>query len=215
MPENAKSGKREIRYMSYPLRIEVCGGIASGKTTFAKLMKRIGLETILENFQTNPFWQAFYSDPAKYTFETEISFMLQHYHEIKKEQSTGKINICDYSFFLDIAYAEIGLQGSTLTTFYAVYNEIKNELPPPALLVYLNCDAETELKRIRNRGRDVEKSIDLNFLETLNKAVEHQATNARKEINVISVDSAKTNFVDYESAKKELLDLVSQFLLTN
>lgn len=198
--------------IQYTARIEVCGGIASGKTTFANLMRHIGFETILENFQTNPFWQAFYSDPVKYTFETEISFMLQHYHQIKKGQVNDKITICDYSFFLDIAYAEIGLQGSKLKTFYTVYNEIRNELARPALLVYLNCDAETELKRIRNRGRDVEKAIDLKFLYTLNKAVEYQATNARKEINVISIDSAKKNFVDDESVKKELLDLVSEFL---
>ena len=115
--------------------------------------------------------------------------------------------------FLDIAYAEIGLQGSKLKTFYAVYNEIKNELPPPVLLVYLNCDAETELKRIHNRGRDVKKSIDLKFLDTLNKAVERKVANAGKEINVISIDSAQKNFADDESAKKESTDLVFKFLV--
>ena len=209
MKKEIDSGRGAIFYKR---RVEVCGGIASGKTTFASLMSRIGLHPLMENFRSNPFWEAFYSNPGKYIFETEVSFTLQHYHQIKKEEANSKINICDYSFYLDIAYAEIGLQGSKLKTFYAVYNEIKNELPPPALLVYLNCDAETELKRIRNRGRDVEKSIDLKFLDTLNKSVEHHATNAGKEINVVSIDSAKNNFVDDESAKKELLDLVSQFL---
>ncbi|HRP37690.1 MAG TPA: deoxynucleoside kinase, partial [Candidatus Dojkabacteria bacterium] len=45
-------------------RIEICGGIASGKTTLANLLARLDIEPILENFQTNPFWQAFYNDPA-------------------------------------------------------------------------------------------------------------------------------------------------------
>jgi deoxyadenosine/deoxycytidine kinase len=84
------------------LHIEVCGGIASGKTTFAGLMTRIGLKPVFEEFRTNPFWQAFYFDPAKYAFETEITFMLQHYHQIKKDQLImGKSICCDFSFFLD------------------------------------------------------------------------------------------------------------------
>jgi deoxyadenosine/deoxycytidine kinase len=199
---------KETICQSYPCRIEVCGGIASGKTTFAILMKRIGIEPILENFRTNPFWQAFYSDPGKYTFETEISFMLQHYHQIKREYGNGKIKICDFSFFLDIAYTEIGLKDSKLKAFHTVYNEIKQELSPPALLVYLNCDAETELERIRNRGRAVEKSINLEFLDVLNKAVKLQVENAKKKIDVISVDSAQKNFVENELVKQELTDLV-------
>ena len=31
----------------------------------------------------NPFWEAFYTDPSAYTFETEITFLLQHYHFAK------------------------------------------------------------------------------------------------------------------------------------
>lgn len=203
---------KETICQSYPLRIEVCGGIASGKTTFAILMKRIGVEPILEDFTTNPFWHAFYSKPGKYTFETEISFMLQHYHQIKKDDDDAKIKICDYSFFLDIAYAEIGLKDSKLKAFHTVYNEIEQELPPPALLVYLNCDAETELERIRNRGRSVEKSINLKFLERLNIAVKLQVEKASEKIHVISIDSAQKNFVENESVKLELTDLISDFL---
>ncbi len=200
---------KETVCQSYPLHIEVCGGIASGKTTFAILMKRIGIEPLLEDFRTNPFWQAFYSDPGKYTFETEISFMLQHYHQIKRDDGNGKIKICDFSFFLDIAYAEIGLKDSKLKAFYAVYDEIKQELPPPALLIYLNCNAEIELERIRNRGRSVEKFVTLKFLEALNKAVKLQVENARKKVEVIIVDSDQKNFLENESVIQELTALIA------
>ena len=63
------------------LIVEVCGGIASGKTTFASLMTRIDLIPIFEDFKKNPFWEAFYCNPGKYIFETEISFILLHYHQ--------------------------------------------------------------------------------------------------------------------------------------
>ena len=194
---------------THSLRVEVTGGIASGKTTFAILMKRIGLNTLLENFRINPFLEDFYFDSVKYTFETEISFILQHYHQIKKEQVDSIVNICDFSFFLDLAYAEIGLGGSKLKAFYIIHDEIKCDLPPPTLLVHLNCDAKTELQRVRTRGRAIEESVSLEFLKKLNKAVERQVSNISGKTKVVSIDSAQKDFVKDEAVKQELMKLVS------
>lgn len=188
--------------------IEICGGIASGKTTFTSLMSRIGLHQLFENFTANPFWEAFYSNPGKYIFETEVSFTLQHYHQIKKEAALDKINICDFSFLLDIAYAEVGLQGTQLNTYLTVYKEIKLELPPPILLVHLECDAETEMKRIRARARAVENSITPQFLDALNKTVERQVNLSRGTSHIITIDSAQKNFADDELVKQEMTALM-------
>jgi deoxyadenosine/deoxycytidine kinase len=201
-----------LNVLPYTLRIEVCGGMASGKTTFVNLTKFIGFNRLLEKFRINPFWKAFHSDPLKYTFETEISFILQHYHQIKEKEVNSKINICDFSFFLDLAYAEIGLQGTKLKAFYTIYEEIKHDLPLPSLLVHLKCDAETELQRVHNRGRTIEESVTLKFLETLNEAVERQVAHAKEKIKVISIDSAQKNFVKDEAVKQELMKLVSDSL---
>ncbi len=198
---------KEPSILSY-VRVDVCGGIASGKTTFANLMDRVGFNRLVEKFQINPFLKDFYSDAAKYTFETEISFILQHYHQIKKEQVTSKINICDFSFLLDFAYAEIGLKGSKLKAFQSIHDEIKRELPPPALLVHLNCDAKTELQRVRIRGRAIEESVSLEFLKKLNKAVERQVAYISGKTKVVSIDSAQKNFVKDEAVKQELMKLI-------
>jgi len=192
--------------------IEICGGIASGKTTFASILSKIGIDPIYESFQSNPFWEAFYSDPQKYTFETEISFMLQHYHQIKKQCADNKIMVCDYSFLLDMAYAEMGLQGSLLNAFKVVYEEIIKELPSPALIIHLQCDPETEMTRISNRGRAVEKSITVDFLRSLNTAIETQIEKARPNSTIITIDSTNINFVDDDAANAELVQLVTQTL---
>ena len=189
-------------------RIEICGGIASGKTTFAKLLSRLGFSVILEDFKSNPFWQAFYSDPSKYAFETEISFMLQHYHQIKKGGFDRNIITCDYSFWLDRAYAAIGLKGSHLTTFKLVYKEIRKELSAPELTIYLLCDPPTELSRIRERGRAVEAGIGIEFLETLNAAIETEMRLAAKGHNIVKIDSTRNNFACDEKVIEEMLKLV-------
>ncbi len=172
-------------------------------------MKRIGFNTLLEDFQINPFLEDFYSDAVEYTFETEISFILQHYHQIKKEQVGSKVNVCDFSFLLDLAYAEIGLRDSKLKAFHIIHDEIKRDLPPPALFVHLNCDSKTELQRVRTRGRAIEESVSLGFLEKLNKAVERQVANISGKTKVLSIDSAQKDFVKDEAVKQELMKLVS------
>lgn len=193
-------------------RIEICGGIASGKTTFASLLSQIGFDPIYENFQSNPFWQAFYTEQTKYNFETEICFMLQHYHQIKKLKPENKKVVCDYSFLLDRAYAEIGLSGSQRDTFSAVYVEIEKELPLPALIIHLQCAAETELERIRTRGRTVEECIDQKFLDSLNKAVEREVKKISHQIKVVIIDSRQKDFANNETVRKEMLQLIADTL---
>jgi deoxyadenosine/deoxycytidine kinase len=193
-------------------RIEVCGGIAAGKTTFASLMKKINLNIIYEAFKKNPFWKAFYRNPGIYIFETEITFLLQHYHQIKDGIESGKKFICDFSFLLDLAYAKIGLTGTKLKAFECVYDEIRDEVALPHLIVYLKCDAETELKRIRERDRAEESSINLEFLSALNEALHNEVETFQGITPVITIDSGKKDFANIESVKDEMVNLINSCL---
>jgi deoxyguanosine kinase len=192
--------------------IEVCGGIASGKTTLASLMEKTSLSITYEDFKKNPFWEAFYRNPGKYIFETEITFLLQHYHQIKDGIESGKKFICDFSFLLDLAYAKIGLTGTKLRAFECVYDEIRNEVAPPRLIVYLKCNAETELKRIRERDRAEESLINLEFIDSLNKALHKEVEKIQGTIPVIILDSAEKDFANVERVKDEMVNLIDNFL---
>lgn len=196
------------------LIVEVCGGIASGKTTFATLMTNIGLNPVLEDFKKSPFWEAFYRNPGKYIFETEVSFILLHYHQIKKILESSKSNklIYDFSFLLDLAYAKIGLTGNQLKAFECVLDEIRKDLPKPNLTVYLICDAKTELERIRKRARDEESSINIDFLDSLNKALHKEVEKYQDTTPVITIDSGKKDFANIESVKDEMVSLIDNCL---
>ena len=194
-------------------RIEICGGIASGKTTFASLFNRQSLTPLYEDFKKSPFWEAFYRNPGKYIFETEMSFILLHYHQIKSGLESKQKMICDFSFLLDLAYAKIGLSGAKLKAFECVLNEIQKELPETRLIVYLKCDAETELNRIRKRARPEESSINLKFLDSLNNALQGEVEKIQDMREVITVDSSKNDFANDESVKKEMMELIAKSLL--
>lgn len=194
-------------------RIEICGGIASGKTTFGSLFNSHKILPLYEDFKKSPFWEFFYSNPGKYIFETEISFVLLHYHQIKVTLESNLTNlICDFSFFLDLAYAKMGLTDSKLSAFETVYTEIKKELGHPSLLVHLKCDVQTELDRIRKRARQEESLIDYDFLATLNQTVENEIKAIKEEIPVLEIDSSQKDFAHDEKVQQEMISLVSQFL---
>ncbi len=64
-------------------RIEICGAIASGKT-LTNAFSKSGQDTEFEDFSRISMLDDFYSDPLSVSFETEVSFTLQHYYQIKK-----------------------------------------------------------------------------------------------------------------------------------
>ena len=77
---------------------------------------------MLEAFEDNPFWVAFYRDPRGTAFETEISFLLQHYRGIKEAGLRGNaILVCDHSLVLDRAYAFTTLADDELKAFLSVF----------------------------------------------------------------------------------------------
>lgn len=190
-------------------RIEICGGISSGKTTLAELMEGSNVGIVFENFKQNPFWKAFYAYPGKYTFETETTFTLLHYHQLKKQIEKGiNLTVCDFSFSLDLAYARIGLIGSQLSAFETVCSQVYKELGLPSLLIYLKCEAETELSRIGRRNRTEEISIKVDFLERLNKAVEQEVSILQSGCPVLTIDSSIKDFANDEQTKEEMRDLI-------
>ena len=184
-------------------RIEVCGGIASGKTTFARVLAKTGMESAFERFRSNPFWRDFCANPTSCSFETEIVFLLQHYHAVKSAASTSRI-VCDFSFLLDRAYADLNLKGSWRSVFDAVYEEVVSELGSPRVLVYLHCNPRTQLERIKARGRREERSLSIRYIADVNAAVRRSISRLDRKVRVLSLDSDLRNFARSRLCQREV-----------
>ena len=176
-------------------RIEIAGCIASGKTTLVGTLADCSIKGIYEDHTINPFWETFYTDPSSCAFETEISFLLQHYHFAKQATaSTEGVFLLDHSFELDMAYAEIGLEGSRKAVFASIYREIRSEIGLPRALVFITCSAEKALERIRARGRSIENNITLEFLTDLQRELERRVVAIAGSVPVVTIDSETTDF---------------------
>ncbi|MCI0348466.1 MAG: deoxynucleoside kinase, partial [Acidobacteriales bacterium] len=177
-----------------PARIEICGGIASGKTTLARLLASKPRTVLIEeNFRANPFWALSYERPDLFTAEKNICFIPQHTGAIKAAGSERSV-VCDYAVVQDLAYARMQKRDHA-RVMKAVYDHLYLKLSRPRLIVYLKCDARTELQRIRARARPEERTISLSFLEELNGYIE-EVLSDEAPAPVHRIDSAKIDFAN-------------------
>jgi deoxyguanosine kinase len=193
-------------------RIELAGGIASGKSTLVSALAHQRVETVFENFAANPFFDLFYAKPDRYAFETEVTYMLQHYSSIAdavdREQ---KFVAADFSMALDLAYARVTLGADDLDVFERVFDHVLAKIGRPDLLVKLDCSSKVELARIQARARPAEQSITIGYLDRLNESVEAVLRDNRfLGQAVLRIDSAE---LDFRPEGKDRDDVVSRILL--
>jgi len=174
-------------------RIEICGVIGSGKTTLCANTSSLGLNACFENFTQNPFLKYFYEAPKKYALETEITFLLLHYNSIKREICTD-LNVCDFSLIQDLAYADINLDEDQKNIFFDLAKYVFDEIRLPDLVVFLRCPSDIVLSRIKNRGRPLESSIDINYIDVLEKAIELQINKFYHSVKILEIDSFLNDF---------------------
>jgi deoxyguanosine kinase len=208
-----KIGVNNLRLV-HSARIEICGGIASGKTTLAHLVKKYIRAVEFERFKQNPFWRLFYKDPSEYSFATELTFFLQHCVQIKRRHSKAEMFVCDFSIVQDRAYADINLNGGRLKAFDAVFRQGISELSPTSLIIRLECSAKEELVRIRRRSRAEEGGIEVQYLSDLNKAIKRRVAALPRKTQILTIDSEALDFAndksDQERVEKNILQALGR-----
>ena len=93
--------------------IAIEGPIGVGKTSLAQLLsEELGARLVLEDFEDNPFLPDFYKDPERYSFQTQLFFLLQRYRqqqELRQVDMFQNLLITDYMFVKDRLFASLNL----------------------------------------------------------------------------------------------------------
>ncbi|MFF8799379.1 MULTISPECIES: deoxynucleoside kinase [unclassified Methylobacterium] len=200
--------------MMNEMRIEICGSIASGKTTLAaRLAPAVAGRPVLENFRANPFWNRFYKEPQLFRPEKDVCFLAQHTGEIK---AAGKGNlVCDYAAIQDIAYAELARDVNHSLMMRAVYQQLYQVLPPPVLIVHLTCEVNELLRRIRRRGRPEEQRIDSAYLKSLEEALSEllgESSLLHSGVKIFPVRSDEVDFANQDAQAGQLCTKIHQII---
>ena len=96
-------------------------------------------------------------------------------------------------------------------TYYDLYSEFIQLLPPPTLMIYLQASVETLVHRIGKRGRPEEQSIPRVYLESLHELYEAWFKRYdRSPKLVIEVDHL--DYVNSEEDRSKVIKLIREHL---
>jgi deoxyguanosine kinase len=176
------------------------GVIGVGKTTLARMLQpRFESNLLLEVFEENPFLGDFYSDRARYAFQTQIFFLLSRYQQQRKSVremlNNGKPLISDYTFEKDSLFARINITGDELDMYYRVHEALAEKIPAPDLTVYLRADTDLLMQRITLRDRPYERAMERSYIDELNRAYDRFFLEDHRRLNVLVIDTNPLDFV--------------------
>lgn len=157
------------------LFIAVAGNIGVGKSSLTQLVAEyLGWEPYFEAVDENPYLEDFYQDMERWSFHSQVFFLarrLQHHRKLIDHP--GHV-IQDRSIYEDAEiFAKNLLHQQKLSerdyhAYRSLYEGIRDFLPPPDLLVYLQASVGVLAERIAMRGRDYERRISIAYLAELN-----------------------------------------------
>jgi deoxyguanosine kinase len=199
----------EIRHARY---IVIDGPIGVGKTSLATLLApELNARLIFERAEENPFLTDFYHDPARIRFQTQIFFLMNRFaqqEEFSQHDLFNQVTISDYLFAKDRIFAYLNLNDHELALYEQIYKMIEPKVVRPDLVIYLQADTETILRRIKQRARPFEKDVSRDYIEAVNEAYSHYFFRyAETPLLVIN-----TSDIDFVHNHQDLDDLIRQIL---
>ena len=159
--------------------VAVAGNIGVGKSTLVTMLsKRLEWQPFYEPVSENPYLADFYSDMRAWAFHSQIFFLTRRLRShVELSQHPGSV-LQDRSVYEDaeIFAQNLFLQGHIQERDYQTYRELYETavqlLPPPDLMIYLRASVSTLVDRISRRGRDYERTIAPDYLQSLNNLYE-------------------------------------------
>jgi deoxyadenosine/deoxycytidine kinase len=159
--------------------IAIAGNIGAGKTTLTTLLaKHYNWEIQLEDMDENPYISDFYEDMQRWSFNLQVYFLNTRWQRIQEIRKGDKAVIQDRTIYEDayIFAPNLHAMGLMSTRDFENYNKlfdnIKQQITPPDLLIYLRAGIPKLVDQIQMRGRDYEDAIRLDYLKRLNERYE-------------------------------------------
>lgn len=188
------------------------GPIGVGKTSLTSLLAdELGARLILERAEDNPFLSDFYKNPARYRFQTQMFFLLSRYsqqQEMFQPDLFTRITISDYLFDKDRIFAYLTLDEHELPLYEQIYKIFEPKIVKPDLVIFLQADTDTLLRRIKQRGRTFEKEINHDYIAAVNESY-NQFFFRYSDTPLLVIN---TSDIDFVHRREDLDDLLKQIL---
>ena len=178
------------------MHIAVAGNIGSGKTTLTTMLaKQYGWTPKFEAVAHNPYLEDYYNDIHRWAFALEVYFLKERFRDILEIAHSEGTVIQDRSIFegVYVFTANNQAMGNMSDTDYQTYMELFESMMQvvryPDLMIYLRASIPHLVENIQKRGREYEKSIQIEYLTNLNQRYEEFIFQKYKgEVMVVDVD---------------------------
>lgn len=194
--------------------IGIAGNIGVGKTTLTrKLAEKLDWQAYYESVIDNPYLNDFYQNMSRWSFNLQIYFLAHRFRSQKEIVESGKSAIQDRTIYEDVEifarslHEQNYMDARDYSTYRSLFYNMVPFLPPLDLIIYLKASVDTLMERIRQRGRDFERTIHREYIEYLNNAYERWISDAGKQFTILTVDA---DTVDYLNGDDDLDELVRE-----
>jgi len=193
--------------------IVVEGPIGVGKTSLSNLLaERYKARRILEVVEENPFLSSFYTDRAKYAFQTQIFFLLSRFRqqqELFQQDLFSAVTVSDYLFAKDRIFACLTLDSHELALYDRVFDALGPRVTKPDLVIYLQARLDVLLHRIKKRAREFERKFDATYLEELVHAYNDFFAHYN-DTPLLVVNTSDIDFVNNEADREGLMSAIQK-----
>ena len=159
--------------------VAVAGNIGAGKTSLVALLaQKLGWQAFFEPVEENPYLVDFYQDMRRWGFHSQVFFLarrlrhsrglLAHPGSVIQVRSVYE----DAEIFACNLYRQGYMSERDWQSYHDLYESVMTLLPPPNLVVYLQTSVPNLVRRIHQRGRELEQTINTEYLSQLNELYE-------------------------------------------
>ena len=195
------------------MHIAIAGNIGSGKSTLtAMLARHYGWEARYEPVSENPYLEDYYRDIHRWSFNLEVYFLKERFRDLLAIAKADHTVVQDRSIFEGVYVfmqnnkAMGHLSDRDYETYMELFQQMMSVVRLPDLMIYLRASVPHLVGNIQKRGRQYEQTIQLDYLENLNRRYD-EFIYKMYEGRVMTIDK---DHLDFQHDPKDFAQIVDR-----
>ena len=202
------------------MHIAVAGNIGSGKSTLTRLLaKHYGWEPRFESVDSNPYLEDYYRDIHRWSFNMEVYFLKERFRDLIDIAKSDHTIIQDRTVYEGVhVFMENNREMGNLSerdyeTYMELFEQMMSVVKLPDLMIYLRASVPHLVSNIQKRGRDYEQSIQLEYLQNLNRRYDDFVFN-KYPGRVITIEKDNLDFLNTPRDLAGIIDKIDATLIS-
>jgi deoxyadenosine/deoxycytidine kinase len=193
--------------------IAIAGNIGSGKSTLTRMLAHhYRWEARFESVDHNPYLEDYYRDIRRWSFNLEVYFLKERFRDLLDIQRADHTIVQDRTIFEGVYVfmennRDMGnLSDRDYNTYMELFEQMLQMVSLPDLMIYLRASVPHLVGNIQKRGRGYEQTMQLEYLENLNRRYD-DFIYQRYKGRVMTIDK---DDLDFEHNQKDFAQIVNR-----